>query len=212
MVQQQIESRAGFSQRLLDAMTAVPRHLFVSLDTIDAAYEDRPLPIAAGQTISQPYMVAVMTEALSLDGSERVLEVGTGCGYQTAVLSQMAREILSIERQSELVETTTQRLADLGYSNVQIFRGDGSLGYPDRAPYRAIIVTAASPLVPRTLLDQLAEGGRLVIPVGKLGYQNLLRITKQDGCLRRESLMACQFVPLLGQYGWPDNLQEFNRA
>jgi protein-L-isoaspartate(D-aspartate) O-methyltransferase len=210
MVSCQIRDRGVTSPRVLSAMKAVPRHLFVPVEQIGAAYADGPLPIGEGQTISQPYIVGAMTDELSLLGHERVLEVGAGSGYQAAVLSLLAREVIAVEKQHQLAASASERLMKLGYSNVRIEEGDGSAGWPPGAPYAAILVTAAAPAVPPPLIDQLAEGGRLVIPVGSVGEQKLLRIVRRGAQLSEQSLFACRFVPLLGRYGWRSALQEPN--
>ncbi|MGC2422233.1 MAG: protein-L-isoaspartate(D-aspartate) O-methyltransferase [Candidatus Acidiferrales bacterium] len=202
MVARQIRERGIHSQRVLDAMEKVPRHLFVAPEQIRQAYADEPLPIGEGQTISQPFMVAAMAEALSLEGHERVLEVGAGSGYQAAVLSLLAHSVVAIEVQPRLAASSRERLARLGYVNVRVEEGDGSLGWPAGAPYEAILVTAAAPAVPPPLVEQLAEGGRIVIPVGSAHQQELLCVVKRDGHTTRQSLYACRFVPLLGRYGW----------
>jgi protein-L-isoaspartate(D-aspartate) O-methyltransferase len=210
MVARQIRERGIHSQRVLDAMMDVPRHLFVPRDQASQAYADEPLPIGGGQTISQPFMVAAMSEALALEGSERVLEIGAGSGYQAAVLSRLAREVIAVESQPALAAAARDRLSRLGYSNVRIEEGDGSMGWPpvnssDGPPntqYEVILVSAAAPAVPPPLVEQLAEGGRLVIPVGSSERQELLRIVKREGRTTQQSLYACRFVPLLGRYGW----------
>jgi protein-L-isoaspartate(D-aspartate) O-methyltransferase len=206
MVERQIRARGIQSQRVLDAMASVPRHLFVPAAHVADAYADSPLSIGAGQTISQPYMVAAMADALSLEGCEKVLEVGGGSGYQAAVLSLLAREVIAVESQPALAEAARERLALLGYGNVRIEMGDGSLGWPlhssGDAPYDAILVTTGAPAVPPPLIEQLAEGGRLVIPVGAADQQELVRVVKRHGRVTQESLLACRFVPLLGRYGW----------
>ncbi|HUJ29726.1 MAG TPA: protein-L-isoaspartate(D-aspartate) O-methyltransferase [Candidatus Acidoferrum sp.] len=202
MVAQQIRDRGIHSQRVLEAMQSVPRHLFVPPEYVSAAYEDEPLPIGEGQTISQPFMVAAMAEALSLEGGEHVLEIGAGSGYQAAVLSLLARDVIAVEVQSVLAELARERLARLGYANVRVEEGDGSLGWPSGAPYDAILVTAGAPAVPPPLVEQLADGGRLVIPVGRAEHQELLRVVNRGGRISQESLYACRFVPLLGHYGW----------
>jgi len=206
MVNDQLRGRDVTDQRVLDAMLAVPRHEFVPPERAAEAYSDQPLPIGEGQTISQPYMVAAMAEALALTGSERALEIGTGSGYQAAVLSLLAREVYTIESHIALAETASQRLTRLGYTNVHVKAGDGTLGWPEAAPFGAILVTAAAPSIPPPLLTQLAEGGRLVIPVGTSDYQELRRIRKTVGRTTQESLFDCRFVPLLGRYGWRDTL------
>lgn len=208
MVARQIRDRGILSQRVLDAMQSVPRHLFVPPGHVFAAYADEPLPIGEGQTISQPFMVAAMADALSLEIHERVLEIGAGSGYQAAVLSLLAREVIAVEAQPILASSARERLARLGYTNVRIEEADGSLGWPTGAPYDAILVTAGAPAVPPPLVEQLAEGGRLVIPVGRSEHQELLRIVKRDGRTSQESLYACRFVPLLGRYGWRQDAQE----
>jgi protein-L-isoaspartate(D-aspartate) O-methyltransferase len=205
MVTRQIRERGIQSARVLAAMESVPRHLFVPPDQIASAYTDEPLPIGEGQTISQPFMVAAMAEALGLEGEERVLEVGAGSGYQAAVLSLLAREVVAVEAQPSLANSARERMARLGYRNVRIEQGDGSLGWPAAAPYGAILVTAAAPSVPPPLVEQLGNGGRLVVPVGRSEQQELLRITKRDGETSQESLYACRFVPLVGRYGWHDS-------
>jgi protein-L-isoaspartate(D-aspartate) O-methyltransferase len=203
MVERQLRKRDIRSPRVLEAMSSVPRHLFVPPEHMKDAYTDSPLPIGASQTISQPYMVAAMAEALLLEGSEKVLEIGAGSGYQAAVLSLLAREVIAVESQPLLADAARIRLARLGYNNVRVQTGDGSLGWPPDAPYDAILVTAGAPYVPPPLLEQLAEGGRLVIPVGPAKQQELLRILKREGRTTQESLIACRFVPLLGLFGWP---------
>ena len=202
MVEEQIRDRGVHSPRLLEAMLGVPRHLFVPEDSLAGAYSDQPLPIGEGQTISQPYMVAVMTEALELKGDERVLEVGTGSGYQAAVLSLLAAEVYTVESHASLALEAQRRLAQLGYTNVHVHAGDGTLGFPGAAPYGGILVTAAAPRIPPPLVEQLAEGGRLVIPVGQADQQELLQVRK-TGCKTTSSLLHyCSFVPLVGRYGW----------
>jgi protein-L-isoaspartate(D-aspartate) O-methyltransferase len=205
MVARQIRDRGIQSARVLAAMESVPRHLFVPPDQIASAYTDEPLPIGEGQTISQPFMVAAMAEALGLGGEERVLEIGAGSGYQAAVLSLLAREVIAVEAQPSLANSARERVARLGYTNVRVEQGDGSLGWPSAAPYDAILVTAAAPSVPPPLVEQLGHGGRLVVPVGRSEQQELLRITKRDGETSQESLYACRFVPLVGRYGWHDS-------
>jgi protein-L-isoaspartate(D-aspartate) O-methyltransferase len=203
MVARQIRARGVFSPRLLEAMGTVARHEFVPVAARASAYSDEPLPIGGGQTISQPFMVALMTNALQLAGTERLLEIGGGCGYQAAVLSLLAREVIVVELQPELARAADERLARLGYGNVRVEEGDGSLGWPASARYDAILVSAAAPAIPPPLIEQLAEGGRLVIPVGGSDRQDLVRIVRRAGGLEQESLCACRFVPLLGRHGWP---------
>jgi protein-L-isoaspartate(D-aspartate) O-methyltransferase len=208
MVARQIRSRGIISTRVLGAMTSVPRHEFVPSTALASAYSDEALPIGLGQTISQPFMVALMTNALLLTGAERVLEIGGGCGYQAAVLSLLARDVTIVELQPELARASRERLARLGYASVRVEEGDGSLGWPAGAPYDAIVVSAAAPAIPAPLIEQLAEGGRLVIPVGGSERQSLLRIVKRSGETTQESLCACRFVPLLGRHGWPASVSD----
>lgn len=208
MVARQIRARGIKSPRVLGAMQSVARHLFVLPEQVFAAYADEPLPIGASQTISQPFMVAAMADALSLESHQRILEVGTGSGYQAAVLSLLAREVISVETQSELAILARERLIRLGYTNVRVEESDGSLGWPEDAPYDAILVTAAAPEVPQPLIEQLAENGRLVIPVGPSEHQDLLRIMKREGGMSKELLCACRFVPLIGRYGWRSDTRE----
>lgn len=204
MVEEQIRRRGGCSERVLEALHRVPRHEFVPPENRSGAYTDQPLPIGDGQTISQPFMVAAMTEALHLTGAEKVLEVGTGSGYQAAVLSLLVRELYSVELHTELAAAARARLARLGYANVSVYCGDGSRGLPEHAPFDAVIVTAAAPHVPATLIEQLREGGRLVIPVGREREQELIRARKlAGGGTEQERLLACRFVPLRGEHGWP---------
>jgi protein-L-isoaspartate(D-aspartate) O-methyltransferase len=205
MVERQLRARGISDQRLLRVMERVPRHLFVPENQKASAYEDTPLPIGYGQTISQPYMVAVMTEALELTGSERVLEIGTGSGYQAAVLSELAREVISIERIEPLAAEAAQRLARLGYLNVQVVVDDGSKGFAPRAPYEGILVTAGAPAAPEPLLEQLAVGGRMVVPVGDRLSQELEVHTRlQDDKFEVQRFCPCRFVDLIGKYGWKE--------
>jgi protein-L-isoaspartate(D-aspartate) O-methyltransferase len=191
--------RRGISdQAVLRAMDEVPREYFVGPEFTDSAYADQALPIACGQTISQPYVVGYMTEQLEVGPQHRVLEIGTGSGYQAAVLSRIAREVVSIERYRTLADTALARLQTLGYRNVTVFAGDGLLGAPELAPFDRIIVTAATQDVPQALVEQLAEGGKLVLPLGpRDGAQHLVKLTKTAGGLAREKLIAVRFVPLL---------------
>lgn len=204
MVARQIEQRGIRDPRVLQAMLSVPRHLFVPEEYVNASYTDEPLPIGERQTISQPFMVAAMAEALLLKGLERALEIGAGSGYQAAVLSRLASEVIAVEAQTVLASSARERLARLGYENVRVEEADGSMGWPLGAPYDAILVAAAAPSVPPPLVEQLAEGGRLVLPVGSVENQELIRITKTEGRTSQESLYACRFVPLVGRYGWQD--------
>lgn len=202
MVETQLRKRGMKDPNVLRAMTDVPRHLFVPEHLRKQAYSDEPLPIGAGQTISQPYIVAAMTEALGLRGTERILEIGTGCGYQTAVLSLLGREVYSVELRSELATSASETLNRLGYPNVHIHCGDGSSGLKEFGLYDAILVAAAAPTVPEPLLEQLNEGGRLIAPVGTEERQELVRITRRGSEFMREQGEGCRFVPLLGRYGW----------
>ena len=204
MVRQQIAARGIRAERVLDAMRSVPRHLFVPLESRHSAYMDGPLSIGQGQTISQPYIVALMTEALELRGHEGVLEIGTGSGYQAAILSQLASHVYTVERIPELASRAQDLFRQLGYDNISMHVGDGTLGWLEHALYEAIIVTAAAPEIPRPLTDQLAEGGRLVAPIGGSWSQSLVRVRKQRGHLRRQELTSVAFVPLIGQHGWPE--------
>ncbi|MBC7317969.1 protein-L-isoaspartate(D-aspartate) O-methyltransferase [Candidatus Bipolaricaulota bacterium] len=188
--------------RVLSAMEKVPRHLFVLPEYLPWAYDDRPLPIGLGQTISQPYIVALSTEALELSGEEKVLEIGTGSGYQTAILAELAKEVFTVERLPELSWEARERLRKLGYRNVHFRIGDGTRGWPEEAPFCAILVTAAAPKVPQSLLAQLSEGGRLVIPVGGRFHQDLWLVRKEGGRLVYEHLCPVSFVPLIGEEGW----------
>lgn len=205
MVRTQLQRRGITDARVLAAMRVVPRHLFVPQEWRAEAYSDRPLPIAADQTISQPYMVALMTQCLALTGQERVLEVGTGSGYQAAVLSHLAATVYSIEYVATLAEEARTALQRLGYTNVEVLVGDGSLGLPEHAPYAGIIVTAAAPHIPPPLLAQLDEGGRLVIPVGSMTHQELYLVTRHGQSYHEERKTPCRFVPLLGAEGWAES-------
>ena len=202
MVTQQLIRRGIRDARVLQAMRDIPRHLFVPARYRSMAYEDMPLPIGCEQTISQPLMVAMMTEALRLRGDERVLEIGTGSGYQGAVLSRLATVVFSVERLPKLAARARRALAALGIMNVHVLVGDGSLGLPEHGPYHAIITTAGSPKIPPPLVDQLTMGGRLVIPVGERREQTLVRLTKTDRGPHIEHLGGCRFVPLIGAEGW----------
>jgi protein-L-isoaspartate(D-aspartate) O-methyltransferase len=202
MVVDQIYDRGIRDPRVLDALRNAPRHLFVPHRERHLAYTDGPLLIGHNQTISQPYIVALMTELLELKGDEVVLEVGTGSGYQAAILGLLAREVHSIERHAELAASAQKVLEEIRLANVTIHVGDGSTGLPAYAPYKAIIVTAAAPRVPQPLLDQLADGGRLVLPVGSLGGQTLERWVRRGDQFSHRSITAVAFVPLRGEYGW----------
>jgi len=202
MVEYQIRRRGVSNQRLLAAMEKVPRHRFVPDSESHSAYEDMPIPIGSGQTISQPYMVALMTDLLQLTGEERVLEIGTGSGYQAALLAELAKEVFSVERFESLAGRARSVLAGLGYENVTIVVGDGTLGYPNRAPYDRVIVTAAAPRIAQPWLDQLKDGGRLVLPLGQRWSQTLTVVIKEGGRVRTESHGGCVFVLLVGEHGW----------
>ena len=202
MVRRQIAVRGLHDPRLLAAFESVPRHLFVPEEYRQHAYADGPLPIGYGQTISQPYIVAFMTHLLELTGHERILEVGTGSSYQSAILSRLAAEIHTVEMIPELFAKAEKVLSDLGCANVQCHLADGSLGWTEAAPYDGILVTAAAPSAPQTLLSQLAEGGRLVLPVGDRGYQELEIWQKVNGEFLRRTSLGVAFVPLRGEYGW----------
>jgi protein-L-isoaspartate(D-aspartate) O-methyltransferase len=204
MVEEQIISRGIKDQKLIAAMKKVPRHLFVEEALQNQAYSDYPLPIGEKQTISQPYMVALMTEALLLTGKEKVLEIGTGSGYQTAILAELSEKVLSIERIRPLAIRARKLLHELGYFNVEIKIFDGTLGWMEESPFDAIIVTAGSPNIPQSLLDQLAVGGRLVIPVGDVFVQDLVRVVKTQEGSKKEDLGGCRFVKLIGKYGWDE--------
>lgn len=202
MVTHQLVARGIKDPRVLEAIREVPRHLFVLPAYADRAYDDTPLAIKEGQTISQPYMVAWMTELLGLEGEEVVLEVGTGSGYQAAVLARLAKRVYSIERIASLAESASKRLKELGAANVEVVVGDGTRGLKEHAPYQGIIVTAGAPRVPPLLVEQLAEGGRLVIPIGSTAMQMLTVIEKKGGEAVASSEGSCVFVPLVGRDGW----------
>jgi protein-L-isoaspartate(D-aspartate) O-methyltransferase len=204
MVEQQLRRRGIKDERVLEAMFNVPRHEFVPSSQLEVAYEDRPLPIGQTETISQPYIVAAMTEAARVEPGDKALEVGTGAGYQAAVLAALGARVYTVERNAQLAQAARERLARLGYSGIEVIEGDGSEGYAPAAPYQVILVTAGSPHVPATLIGQLAEGGRMVIPVGDLRHQTLYLITKKDNELSKRVLDPCQFVPLIGKHAWPD--------
>jgi protein-L-isoaspartate(D-aspartate) O-methyltransferase len=205
MVKLQIESRDIVDPRVLSAMRSVPRHLFVPPGSHREAYEDHPVPIGCGQTISQPYIVAFMTEALELRATDRVLEIGTGSGYQAAILSELCAEVFTVERIAELGERARRILADQGCTNVTVRTGDGSDGWPEMGPFDAIIVTAAAPQIPAALRDQLADNGRLVLPVGSIsGIQEIVVARKTGGSISVRARLGCRFVPLRGRSGFPE--------
>jgi len=203
MLEKQLRGRGIVDPLVLAALGEVPRHHFVPESIREQAYEDRALPIGNDQTISQPYMVAVMTEQLALRETDRVLEVGTGSGYQAAVLSRICREVFTVERIESLYLKSRELFRQMGYRNIRAFLSDGSTGLPSEAPFDAILVTAGAPAVPQPLLDQLGEGGRLVAPVGPRSGQTLVRIIRQEGRFVRFSSTPCVFVPLLGAFGFP---------
>ena len=202
MVEDQLISRGVRDPRVIAAMKKIPRHLFVEEALQNQAYTDHPLPIGEKQTISQPYIVALMTEALELIGTEKVLEIGAGSGYQTAVLAELAQKVFSIERIRPLAIKARKLLFELGYFNVEIKIFDGTYGWVEESPFDAIIVTAGGPDIPQPLLDQLAVGGRLVIPVGDAYVQDLIRLRKKEDGIHKEDLGGCRFVKLIGKYGW----------
>jgi protein-L-isoaspartate(D-aspartate) O-methyltransferase len=202
MVSNQIESRGVRDERVLEAFRTVQRYRFVEDALRGQAYNDHPLPIGSGQTISQPFIVALMTEALELSGNESVLEIGTGSGYQTAILAELAEHVYSIERIETLAKRSKSLLTELGYTNITIKIDDGTQGWREHAPYDAVIVTAASPDVPGPLIDQLKDGGRLVIPVGGRISQELVKITRMGNGTKRTHMGDCRFVKLIGEHGW----------
>jgi protein-L-isoaspartate(D-aspartate) O-methyltransferase len=204
MVETQIRRRHITDGRVLECLERVPRHEFVHAEFRNRAYEDAPLPIGDGQTISQPYIVAAMSAVLRLQGDERVLEIGTGCGYQSAVLACLAREVFTVEFRAALATEAAERLARLGYESVHVHCGDGTLGLPEFAPYHAILVAAAAPTAPAPLLAQLADGGRMVVPVGDVENQDLQLIERSHDSFRTTVLESCRFVPLLGAHGWKE--------
>lgn len=204
MIREQVACRGVDNPAVLEAMRRVPRHLFLPEDQRRYAYEDHPVPIGAGQTISQPYMVALMTQLLELKPRDRVLEIGTGSGYQTAILAELAGDIITVEREPVLAERARATLAGLGYENIEVIEGDGTVGSPEHAPFDAIVVTAAGPDVPPSLKSQLATGGRLVCPAGPRDMQQLIRVVREGSGLREEVGTNCVFVPLIGAEGWPE--------
>jgi len=202
MVDVQLIPRGITDPRVLDALRKVPRHLFVPERIRASAYDDCALPIGEGQTISQPYMVAVMTEQLKLEGDERVLEIGTGSGYQSAILAELCEQVYSVERLGPLSRHAKKNVMKAGYNNVEFIVSDGTLGYSEACPYEGILVTAGCPEIPAPLLDQLKEGGRLVLPVGDRYQQVLTTVTRSGGKVKTEESILCVFVPLIGKFGW----------
>jgi protein-L-isoaspartate(D-aspartate) O-methyltransferase len=204
MVETQIAARGVRDEGVCEAMRKVPRHLFVDEALRDQAYSDHPLPIAEKQTISQPYIVALMTESLELKGSEKVLEIGTGSGYQSAILAELADRVFSIERYPDLAYRANSVLQKLGYQNIIVRVGDGSLGWPDDAPFDAIIVTAGTPKIPQPLIDQLKMSGRLVVPVGDRLGQDLIVVRRVAEGIKKTNLGGVRFVNLVGKWGWKE--------
>jgi protein-L-isoaspartate(D-aspartate) O-methyltransferase len=202
MVQSQLKKRGISDERVIQAFLDVPRHKFVPKPLREKAYEDHPLDIGNGQTISQPYMVAIMTELLALSPNDRVLEIGTGSGYQAAILAHLAAEVYTVERDSDLAERSKSLLTSLGYSSIRFAAGDGTLGLSEFAPYDAIVVTAGAPKIPNSLLKQLELNGRLICPVGDHEIQQLLKITRTKKGFKKETFGNCKFVPLIGKEGW----------
>jgi len=202
MVERQIEARGIRNPRVLSAIREIPRHIFIPHPYDRSAYEDNPLPIGNGQTISQPYIVALMTELLKPETDDNVLEIGTGSGYQAAILAKLVKKVTSIERIPAVADLARSNLADLGVSNVEIITTDGTLGYPENAPYNGIIITAATPSVPKPLIEQLAENGRLVAPVGGREIQELVVLSRRNGVISQELHGGVRFVPLIGEHGW----------
>lgn len=204
MVETQLRPRGINDERVIEAMGKVPRHMFVDKGQADAAYDDSALPIGDGQTISQPYMVALMTQLLQLKGGEKILEVGTGSGYQSAVISLLASEVHTVERIASLAVKARERLKELGYFNVKVHVDDGTVGLPAESPFDGIIVTAGAPRIPEEYIEQLKVGGRLVIPVGTRYSQILYQVTKTPDGIKESMSTPCVFVPLLGREGWAD--------
>lgn len=204
MVSTQLRARGISDERVLAAMTRVPRHEFVAEEYREQAYEDHPVPIGEGQTLSQPYIVAIMLQALSLNGTEKMLEIGTGSGYQTALLAGLASEVYSVERHGSLARSAENTLQHLGYRNVRILVGDGSEGLADYAPFDVIVVSAAAPRIPPALFEQLRDGGQMVVPIGPSHAQELQLVRKQHGQVLVDILEGCRFVPLIGEQGYPE--------
>ena len=203
MVEEQLVERGVKNLSVLEAMSRVPRHLFAQDSLQHRAYGDTPLPIGENQTISQPYIVGAMTEALALKGEERVLEIGTGSGYQTAIIAELCRQVFTIERLNNLSRKAQNILESLNYMNIVFKMFDGTYGWPDQAPFDAILITASAPEIPDSLVKQLGDGGRLVAPIGGADKQKLVVLTKKGDRVSRRDLGHCKFVPLIGKYGWP---------
>jgi protein-L-isoaspartate(D-aspartate) O-methyltransferase len=202
MVEEQLMPRGINDQKVLQAFYKVERHLFMPRELRETSYADYPVPIGEGQTISQPFIVALMTECLGLSGEEKVLEIGTGSGYQTAILAELAKEVYSVERFAKLSKNAESALRETGYQNVKLKVGDGSLGWPEEAPFDRILITAASPRIPLPLTEQLKDGGRLVLPLGESFSQMLTVVEKKGNKLESTEVCGCVFVPLVGKYGW----------
>ena len=204
MVEHQIEARGIHNPRVLAAMREIPRHLFIPPPYDKSAYDDNPLPIGSGQTISQPYIVALMTELLRPEPSDNVLEIGAGSGYQAAILSRLVHRLTTMERIPEIANLARNNIKSLGIQNVEVIEGDGTQGYPQNAPYNGIMITAATPEIPRALTDQLADGGRLLAPVGGRDVQELVTLEKQGDRMIPQYHGGVRFVPLIGKHGWED--------
>jgi len=204
MVNNQLAARGIADEGVLQAMGKIPRHLFISEALAGEAYNDHPVPIGEKQTISQPYIVALMTEALGLQGKENTLEIGTGSGYQTAILAELSSRVYTVERIKSLLVNARKLLAQLGYTNILFKAFDGTLGWKEYAPFDAIMVTAGAPSVPKPLIDQLADNGRMIIPIGDRYTQELIKVTKKGENLEQDSLGGCRFVNLIGIHGWKD--------
>jgi len=204
MVKDQLRARGIRDEGVLQVMGKIPRHLFIEEALADEAYDDHPVPIGEKQTISQPYIVALMTEALELTGKENTLEIGTGSGYQTAILAELSNRVYTIDRIESLLLNARKILAQLGYDNIVFKVFDGTMGWEDYSPFDAIMVTAGSPSLPRPLLDQLADNGRMIIPVGDRHTQELIKVIRRGKRLEQESLGGCRFVNLIGVHGWRD--------
>jgi len=205
MVEEQLLPRGIKDSRVINAFYKVERHKFIPIEYRASAYGDFPVPIGEGQTISQPYIVALMTECLDLKGEERVLEIGTGSGYQAAILAELAKEVYSIERFESLAKNAQKVLDELGYTNIKIKVGDGTLGWQEFSPFARIIITAASPQIPLPLIEQLKENGKLVLPLGESFSQVLTVVEKKEGKIKTQEICGCVFVPLVGKYGWKES-------